>query len=119
MKGTCSLCGLVIRSHASAKNSARTNFLKAMRKHQWKNHRTSMISRIKAGKRRSADNPTVQDFISALHDAPGRAFSIYKKMKAKDFNTAKQVLDALEPVLPVEIRVTWKAIEAIQDELRK
>ncbi len=77
-----------------------------------------MISRIKAGKRRSADNPTVQDFISALKDAPGRAFTIYQKMKAKDFNTAKQVLDALEPVLPIEIRVTWKAIEAIHDELQ-
>jgi len=118
MKGTCSICGEVIRSHASAKNSAKANFLKAMRKHQWKKHRNTMISRIKAGKRRSDMNPTVQDFISALKDAPGRAFSIYQKMKAKDFNTAKQVLDALEPVLPIEIRVTWKAIEAIHDELQ-
>jgi len=118
MKGKCSICGETIRSHASYKNSARANFLKAMRKHQWKRHRNTMISRIKAGKQRSEMNPTVQDFISALKDAPGRAFSIYQKMKAKDFNTAKQVLDALEPVLPIEIRVTWKAIEAIHDELQ-
>jgi len=118
LKGTCSICGMVIRSHASTKNSAKANFLKAMRKHQWKNHRTTMISRIKAGKRRSHDNPTVQDFISALKDAPGRAFNIYQKMRLRDFNTAKQVLDALEPVLPIEIRVTWKAIEAIHDELQ-
>lgn len=83
----------------------------------WKNHRNTMISRMKAGKRRSEDNPTVQDFVSALKDAPGRAFKIYEKMKAKDFKTAKQVIDALEPVLPIEIRVTWKAIEAIHDEL--
>jgi len=76
-----------------------------------------MISRIKAGKRSSEMNPTVQDFISALKDAPARAYSIYQKMRAKDFATAKAVLDALEPVLPVEIRVTWKAIEAIHDEL--
>jgi len=62
-------------------------------------------------------NPTVQDFISALHDAPGRAFSIYKKMRARDFEVAKQVMDALENVLPIEMRVTWKAIEAIHDEL--
>lgn len=117
MKGKCSICGMVLRSHASAKNSARTNFLKAMRKHQWKNHRTTMISRIKAGKRASKNNPTVQDFISALQDAPGRAFSIYKKMITRDFVIAKQVLDALEPVLPIEMRVTWKAIEAIHDEL--
>ena len=117
MKGKCSICGETIRSHASSKNSAKANFLKAVRKHQWKRHRNTMISRIKAGKRRSEMNPTVQDFISALKDAPGRAFNIYEKMRLKDFQTAKQVLDALEPVLPIEIRVTWKAIEAIHDEL--
>ena len=83
----------------------------------WSKHRNTMIARIKAGKQASGDNPTVQDFVSALKDAPGRAFTIYEKLKAKDFNTAKQVLDALEPVLPIEIRVTWKAIEAIHDEL--
>jgi len=76
-----------------------------------------MISRMKAGKRRSSNNPTVQDFVSALKDAPGRAFTIYEKLKKKDFATAKQVLDALEPILPIEVRVSWKAIEAIHDEL--
>ncbi len=119
MKGKCSICGATIRSHASAKNSARANFLKAVRKHMWKNHRTTMISRIKAGKRRSENNPTVQDFISALQDAPGRAFSIYKELRERDFHIAKQVMDALEPVLPTEIRISWKAIEAIHDELKK
>ena len=117
MRGKCSICGETIRSRRSIKGSAKANFLKAMRKHQWKKHRNTMIDRIKAGKQRSEMNPTVQDFISALKDAPGRAFTIYKKMKAKDFLTAKQVLDALEPVLPIEIRLTWKAIEAIHDEL--
>jgi len=119
MKGTCSICGAVIRSHASEKNTAKTNFLKAVRKHMWNNHRNTMISRIKAGKRRSEDNPTVQDFISALQDAPGRAFSIYKKLRKRDFKIAKQVMDALEPVLPTELRISWKAIEAIHDELQK
>jgi len=117
MKGKCSICGAVLRSHKSHKNTAKVNFLKVVRKHMWKHHRSTMISRMKAGKRASEDNPTVQDFISALKDAPGRAFSIYQKLKAKDFATAKQVLDALEPVLPIEIRVSWKAIEAIHDEL--
>lgn len=117
MKGKCSICGQVIRSRASSKGSAQANFLKAVRKHVWKHHRSTMISRMKAGKKASDKNPTVQDFISALHDAPGRAFSIYEKMRARDFDTAKQVLDALEQFLPIEIRVTWKAIEAIHDEL--
>ncbi len=62
-------------------------------------------------------NPTIQDFISALKEAPGRAFNIYKKMRARDFAIAKQVMDALETILPIEMRATWKAIEAIHDEL--
>jgi len=119
MKGKCSICGMVIRSHASSKNSARTNFLKAMRKHQWKNHRTSMISRIKAGKQASNDNPTVQDFISALQDAPGRAFKIYQKMRAKDYMILKRVMDAMEPILPIEMKATWKALEAVHDTLKE
>lgn len=118
MKGKCSICGATIRSHASKKNSAKTNFLKAVRKHVWKKHRNTMISRIKAGKQASGNNPTVQDFISALQDQPGRAFKIYKKLRKRDFKIAKQVMDALEPVLPIEIRITWKAIEAIHDELQ-
>ncbi|MBA7555356.1 hypothetical protein ES705_48017 [subsurface metagenome] len=119
MKGTCSICGATIRSHASAKNTAKTNFLKAVRKHMWKNHRNTMISRIKAGKKASDQNPTVQDFISALKDSPGRAFKAYQLLRKRDFSIAKQVMDALEPVLPVEMRVTWKAIEAIHDELQQ
>ena len=119
MKGTCSICGATIRSHASAKNSARANFLKAVRKHMWKNHRNTMISRIKAGKKASDQNPTVQDFISALKDSPGRAFKAYQLLRKRDFSIAKQVMDALEPVLPIEMRVTWKAIEAIHDELQQ
>lgn len=77
-----------------------------------------MIARMKAGKKASEDNPTIQDFISALKEAPARAFRIYQKLRKRDFNIAKQVLDALEPLLPPEMRATWKAIEAIHDELR-
>jgi len=117
LKGTCSICGATIRSHASKKHSARANFLKAVRKHMWKYHRNTMISRIKAGKKASDNNPTVQDFIAALKDSPGRAFKAYEKLRRRDFSIAKQVMDALEPVLPIEMRVTWKAIEAIHDEL--
>jgi len=104
-----------IRSHASKKNSARANFIKAVRKHQWKNHRTTMIARIKAGKKRSADNPTVQDFVSALQGAPQRAILVYKTLRAKDWIQLKRVMDAIEPIMTVEMRATWKAIEAFHD----
>jgi len=106
---------MVIRSHASAKNSASSNFLKAMRRHQWKNHRTTMISRIKAGKRGSENNPTIQDFITALQGAPQRAIQIYEELRARDWIQLKRVLDAMEPIMPVEMRATWKAIEAFHD----
>lgn len=119
MKGTCSMCGLVIRSHASSKNSARANFIKAMRKHQWKNHRNAMISRIKAGKKRSENNPTVQDFISALQEAPGRAFTIYRELRKKDWVVLKRTMDAIEPIMPVEMKATWKAVEAVHDTLKR
>lgn len=119
MKGTCSICGAVIRSHASSKNSAKANWLKAMRKHMWKNHRTTMIARIKAGKRASDENPTVQDFISALQGAPQRAIQIYKTLRKKDWLTLKRVMDAMEPILPLEMRATWKAIEAFHDTQQK
>lgn len=106
---------MIIRSRASEKNSARTNLLKAVRKHIWKNHRTAMIGRIKAGKRASDGNPTVQDFISALQGAPERAIQVYKKLRGKDWMKLKQVLDAMEPIMPVEMLATWKAIEAFHD----
>ena len=106
---------MVIRSRASSKHSARTNLLTAVRKHIWKNHRTAMISRMKAGKRTSENNPTVQDFISALQGAPQRAIMVYRDLRGRDWLKLKQVLDAMEPIMPVEMRATWKAIEAFHD----
>ncbi|MBA7704484.1 hypothetical protein ES703_113296 [subsurface metagenome] len=115
MKGKCSICGQVLRSHASAKNSARTNFLKVVRKHMWSKHRNTMISRIKAGKRASENNPTVQDFITALQGAPARAIAIYEEMRARDWMQLKRVMDAMEPIMPIEMRATWRAVEAFHD----
>ena len=74
-----------------------------------------MIARIKAGKQASNGNPTVQDFITALQGAPQRAIMVYKELRKKDWIKLKQVLDAMEPIMPVEMRATWKAIEAFHD----
>jgi hypothetical protein len=119
MRGKCSICGAIIRSRRSDKHSAKANFLKAVRRHMWKNHRTTMISRIKAGKGSDSDNPTVQDFISALQGAPQRAIMVYNELRKKDWIKLKQVMDAMEPIMPVEMRATWKAIEAMHDTLGK
>lgn len=77
-----------------------------------------MISRIKAGKRRSDENPTVQDFIQALQEAPGRAFNIYQKLRKKDWGVLKATMDAIEPIMPIEMKATWKAVEAVHDTLK-
>jgi len=119
MIGKCSICGETIRSRKSSKGTARANFLRAVRKHMWKYHRNTMISRIKAGKKASDENPTVQDFIEALKTAPGRAFKIYQKMRQKDWMVLKRTMDAIENILPVEMKATWKAIEAVHDTLKE
>jgi len=74
-----------------------------------------MISRIKAGKRSSPDNPTVQDFVTALQGAPQRAIAVYKTLRKKDWIQLKRIMDAMEPIMPVEMLATWKAIEAFHD----
>jgi len=119
VKGTCSICGRVLRTHKSTKHTAKQNFLKSMRKHQWKEHRNTMISRIKAGKRKSSENPTIQDFITALQGAPQRAIQIYVELRDRDWIQLKRVLDAMEPIMPIQMLATWKAIEAMHDTYGK
>ena len=75
-----------------------------------------MKRRIRKGKDRSADNPTMQDLVVALKGAPERAVAIYKDMTESQYRYTKSVMDVMEQVLPVEVRASWKIIEAIHDE---
>lgn len=75
-----------------------------------------MISRIKAGKAKAQENPSVQDMVSALREGPRAALKIYKTWTEKQYKHMKVVMDALEPVLPIEVTASWKALEAIHDE---
>ena len=115
MRGHCSICGLEIRSRRSKLASAAANFLKAMRKHQWKMHRNTMISRIKAGKARAIENPSYQDLISALKEGPRAALKIYGDYTERQYQTIKRMMDALETILPTEYVIAWKTIEAFHD----
>jgi len=74
-----------------------------------------MIRRIKEGKALSEENPTIQDFIAALQEAPGRAMEIYAKLRERDWLKLKRVLDAIESLMPEKMLATWKAIEAFHD----
>jgi len=115
MKAKCSMCGLEIRSRRSSKGSAQANLLKAVRKHCWKYHRATMIRKIKAGKAKSADNPSAQDFIKALSDGPRAALAIYNQYTERQYQHMKKVMDAIEPVLPPVVQASWQAIEAFHD----
>ena len=109
-KAVCSQCGTVFRART------RTKLLSKLRKHIWKKHATWMKGRIKAGKRSSDDNPSVQDLISGLQSSPREAIRVYKRMTNAQYRHMKRVMDAIEPLLPVEVKVAWKALEAIHDE---
>jgi len=108
-RGTCKICR---ETFAARSPSA---LLSKMSKHRWKKHRAWMIRKIKEGKAFAEDNPTVQDFIAALQEAPGRAMEIYATLRERDWMKLKRVLDAIEDLMPVEMLATWKAIEAFHD----
>ena len=118
MKAKCSMCGVEIRSRRSKHGSAQANLLKAVRKHCWKHHRATMIRKIKAGKAKAAHNPSAQDFIQALQEGPRAALDIYSRYTERQYQHMKNVMDAIEPVLPPVIKASWAAIEAFHD-LRK
>ena len=86
-----------------------------MRKHQWKKHRNTMISRIKAGKTRAQENPSFQDMVAALQAGPRAALKVYGDFTERQYQHMKKVMDAIEPVLPLEISIAWKTIEAFHD----
>lgn len=89
--------------------------MKGMRKHQWNKHRNTMISRIKAGKRRAQQNPSYQDIVTALQEGPRSALKVYGDLTERQYQHMKAMMDALEPILPLEIQIAWKTIEAFHD----
>lgn len=105
----CSICGATFRSRNKA------NHIKKIGKHWRKRHPNALSQRIKRGKRSSLDNPSVQDFVSALQDSPRAAIEIYRDWTEKQYQNTKKIMDALEPVLPTEVVVAWKTVEAVHD----
>jgi len=76
-----------------------------------------MIRKIKAGIRASEENPNVQDFMTALLDSPRAALRIYASFTERQYQAIKKVMDALEGLLPQELLISWKAVEAMHDYL--
>lgn len=114
--GKCKTCGETIRSRRSDKNSAQANFLKAVKAHYKKKHPNTISRRISQGKRSSYNNPSFQDFFTSLSEGPRAAIKIYRAYTERQYQHIKVMMDAIEPILPVEVLASWKAIEAIHDE---
>ena len=117
MRGKCSICGQIIRSRRSKKRSARANFLAAVRKHMWKYHRNTMISRIKAGKAQAAEFPVDLEMIKAIQTGSREALKIFKRLTEKQFLKLKKLMNALEPILPEETKTIWKFLETVHEVL--
>lgn len=107
--GHCSVCG----ERIAARN--KSNFIKKVGKHFRTEHPLAFSRRIKDGKRLASENPSLQDFMTALQESPREALRIYQKWTERQYQDVKRVMDALEPVLPVPIAASWKFIEATHD----
>ncbi len=118
VQGKCRTCGEAIRSRVSSKASAQANFLKAVKRHYKKKHPNTISRRISKGLKASNENPSYQDFITALQGGVRGALKVYGDMTDRQYRHMKQTMDALEPVLPLEILASWKAVEALHDHLK-
>lgn len=108
-RGTCKNCRETFAARSPAK------LMSKMSKHRWKKHPAWMSRRIKEGKASAHDNPSVQDFMNALQEGVRAALVIYQGFTETQYQAVKDVMDALEAVLPIKIAIAWKAVEAIHD----
>lgn len=74
-----------------------------------------MSRRISQGIKATQNNPSIQDMVTALQEGVRSALVIYGKWTEAQYQAFKTVVDALEPFLPLDIVISWRAIEAIHD----
>jgi len=110
IKATCSICGETFNSRT------RPASIRKIGNHWRKEHPTALSRRIKAGKRMADDNPSVQEFITALRESPRTAVRIYSKWTDFQYRQTKKFMDAFKPVLPPEMIASWELIEHFHDE---
>ena len=53
--------------------------------------------------------------VTALQEGTRSALKVYGQWTEKQYQAMKVVMDALEVILPPNVVVAWKAIEAIHD----
>lgn len=110
IKATCSICGETFSSRT------RTASIRKIGDHWRKKHPEALSRRIKAGKRMAEENPSIQDFVTALREAPRDAIRIYSTWTEFQYRTTKKYMDAFEVILPEGVKASWKLIEVFHDE---
>jgi len=83
--------------------------------HYKKKHPNTISRRISKGLKASQENPSIQDMVTALQEGTRSALKVYGQWTEAQYQAMKKVIDALEIVLPSEIVIAWRAIEAIHD----
>ncbi|MBA7709052.1 hypothetical protein ES703_117959 [subsurface metagenome] len=114
-KAKCSQCGRMMR------RKTRSELLSALRKHLWKDHRNWMVARIKAGKRNAEqNNPSIQDVVQAIQKGSTRAaHAVAGQMTEGRYQQVKQVMDAVQPLLPLKAALAWEGVEAVHDIVKR
>jgi len=75
-----------------------------------------MVSRIKSGQSKvKADNPSPQDIVRALKTGVKASIPIIQKLDEKHYQATKLFMDAVEPFLPAQMAIAWRAIEAFRE----
>ena len=77
-----------------------------------------MVRKIKEGQTEAQLNPSIQDLVSALQEGPRAAIKVYRNLTEKQYQTIKTIMDALEELLPNNVVIAWKTIEAFHDAKR-
>lgn len=111
----CSQCPRRFRA------KTKSELLERLRDHIWAQHRSWMLSRIKAGQKRAElDNPSIQDMVQAIQKGSSRAaIAVAQNMTEGRYQQVKRVMDAVSPVLPLKAQLAWEGVEAAHDLYHK
>ena len=110
IRASCSICG------ESFNSRSRPASIRKIGTHWRKKHPEALSRRIKAGKRMASDNPGIEDFVTALREAPRNAVRIYSTWTEFQYKQTKKYMDAFKPILPEGVRASWELIEHFHDE---
>lgn len=119
MHGKCHSCGCKLEGRNGSKHTAKYNFLKNVRQHYLKKHKSSMIAKSKRTRENNTHNPSIQDLAEALQEGGRAALEVVKEWNEGQYANAKMFMDGFSTVLPPDVMIVWKMIEAVHDGFKK